>query len=329
MIENYTAETIRQSETKSPFEISTASNEYNPHGSQFDCLINDVDCDLMSHESKTTSDDALVKTYKYMHAHCNSKAPGYLSNEEANLDHKPLNAYIQICQLDNQNITLTDLNNNINNKSSTIKTDDHYTNKFQFALIAATSPAIKVNEETLTYLNQGQNYELRLSYIDFQPTNFVNNSTGFNYNYFPNDHDNFQSNLLKQNSTKGSDKINSDLKMSTHIVQDSSLKCNLTVKKIDHLACSEESDKIVNNIDIYENTTSRSVNHLNTINTCNNSINSASKDVMKDLLIPGSNNIVFMSIIRLCFWDRKLQEIEHEEIKEVIIFYFLENFLSQ
>lgn len=30
--------------------------------------------------------------------------------------------------------------------------------------MAPTSPAAKVNEESLTYLNQGQNYDLRLSY---------------------------------------------------------------------------------------------------------------------------------------------------------------------
>lgn len=36
--------------------------------------------------------------------------------------------------------------------------------RFQLALMAPTSPAAKVNEETLTYLNQGQNYDLRLSY---------------------------------------------------------------------------------------------------------------------------------------------------------------------
>ena len=37
--------------------------------------------------------------------------------------------------------------------------------------------------------------------------------------------------------------------------------------------------------------------------------------------IPHGHNAdpVYLSIIRLCFWDRKLQEIEHEEIKEVIL----------
>jgi hypothetical protein len=30
---------------------------------------------------------------------------------------------------------------------------------------------------------------------------------------------------------------------------------------------------------------------------------------------------IYLSIIRLCFWDRKLQEIEQDEIKEVILNY--------
>lgn len=33
---------------------------------------------------------------------------------------------------------------------------------FQYVLAAATSIATKVNEETLTYLNQGQSYEIKL-----------------------------------------------------------------------------------------------------------------------------------------------------------------------
>jgi len=33
---------------------------------------------------------------------------------------------------------------------------------FQYVLAAATSIATKINEETLTYLNQGQSYEIKL-----------------------------------------------------------------------------------------------------------------------------------------------------------------------
>ncbi len=35
-------------------------------------------------------------------------------------------------------------------------------NRFQYVLAAATSIATKVTEETLTYLNQGQSYEIKL-----------------------------------------------------------------------------------------------------------------------------------------------------------------------
>lgn len=37
--------------------------------------------------------------------------------------------------------------------------------RFQYVLSAPTSPATKVNEETLTYLNQGQTYELKVKRI--------------------------------------------------------------------------------------------------------------------------------------------------------------------
>ena len=37
-----------------------------------------------------------------------------------------------------------------------------FLNRFQYVLAAATSIATKQNEETLTYLNQGQPYEIKL-----------------------------------------------------------------------------------------------------------------------------------------------------------------------
>jgi len=39
---------------------------------------------------------------------------------------------------------------------------DKFPFSFQYVLAAATSIATKVNEETLTYLNQGQSYEIKL-----------------------------------------------------------------------------------------------------------------------------------------------------------------------
>nr|KAG5707063.1 hypothetical protein BaRGS_011774 [Batillaria attramentaria] len=47
-----------------------------------------------------------------------------------------------------------------------------YNMRFQYILGAATSPAVKMNEETLTYLNQGQSYEIKVKKLgdlsDFQ-----------------------------------------------------------------------------------------------------------------------------------------------------------------
>lgn len=45
------------------------------------------------------------------------------------------------------------------NLNSTTFTDDC---RFQYVLAAATSIATKINEDTLTYLNQGQSYEIKL-----------------------------------------------------------------------------------------------------------------------------------------------------------------------
>lgn len=36
---------------------------------------------------------------------------------------------------------------------------------FQYVLCAATSPAVKLHDETLTYLNQGQHLDFRHSFI--------------------------------------------------------------------------------------------------------------------------------------------------------------------
>lgn len=40
-----------------------------------------------------------------------------------------------------------------------------HVNRFQYILAAATSIATKNNEDTLTYLNQGQSYEIKLKKI--------------------------------------------------------------------------------------------------------------------------------------------------------------------
>ncbi|XP_051850588.1 transcription factor CP2-like protein 1 isoform X5 [Antechinus flavipes] len=45
---------------------------------------------------------------------------------------------------------------------STMSTSDMHCPVFQYVLCAVTSPAVKQHEETLTYLNQGQSYEVRM-----------------------------------------------------------------------------------------------------------------------------------------------------------------------
>ncbi|XP_016285978.1 transcription factor CP2-like protein 1 isoform X2 [Monodelphis domestica] len=45
---------------------------------------------------------------------------------------------------------------------SSISTSDMHCPVFQYVLCAVTSPAVKQHEETLTYLNQGQSYEVRM-----------------------------------------------------------------------------------------------------------------------------------------------------------------------
>ncbi|XP_023276162.1 upstream-binding protein 1-like, partial [Seriola lalandi dorsalis] len=48
-------------------------------------------------------------------------------------------------------------------EDSSLPTENETKNPpFQYVLCAATSPAVKLHDETLTYLNQGQSYEVRM-----------------------------------------------------------------------------------------------------------------------------------------------------------------------
>ncbi|XP_055602369.1 uncharacterized protein LOC129751103 isoform X2 [Uranotaenia lowii] len=65
-----------------------------------------------------------------------------------------------------------DSTGNINQLSESIQRSDivHDDNRFQYVLAAATSIATKNNEESLTYLNQGQSYEIKLKKLgDLSP----------------------------------------------------------------------------------------------------------------------------------------------------------------
>jgi len=140
-------------------------------------------------------------------------------------------------------------------------------NKFQFILIAPTSPAVKLNEETLTYLNQGQNYELKLTKL-----NTPIGQSAYMEGIRPNP-------VEKKLSGDNLKKIFTDN----------------TEDTLNQIVCKESSqiDKIV-----FQELTDRP--------RTNQSVAPISQNPDQ----------VYLSVIRLCFWDRKLQEIEHEEIKE-------------
>ncbi len=142
-------------------------------------------------------------------------------------------------------------------------------NKFQYVLIAPTSPAVKINEDTLTYLNQGQNYELKLSrtspQIQMGQSPFLEDIKPHSLEQKL-DRDNFKDILIEN-----------------------------TENTLNHIVCqdSNQIDKML-------------FQELNDRSTTNLSLGASTQ----------SPDTVYMSVIRLCFWDRKLQEIEQEEIKE-------------
>ena len=132
----------------------------------------------------------------------------------------------------------------------------NYTNKFSIVLIAPTSPAVKVTEESLTYLNQGQNYELKLSSTD---SKFETQSMHLASNTY-------------HHSAAGGGGNNVDLS-ELEDIKPTLIDCNIRDEK----------------------------------------------GQVRDSADDGgcSAGPVYLSILRLCFWDRKLQENEYEEIKKV------------
>jgi hypothetical protein len=64
---------------------------------------------------------------------------------------------------------------------STASISARVSSKFQYVLGAATSMAMKIHEETMTYLNQGMNY---LSNLDLLL--FINNSLELHLNFYQN-----------------------------------------------------------------------------------------------------------------------------------------------
>ncbi|XP_039954100.1 putative uncharacterized protein DDB_G0282133 [Bactrocera tryoni] len=68
----------------------------------------------------------------------------------------------QLSEVDGSKIENSTGRGAANGNNTNAHSDDH---KFQYILAAATSIATKNNEETLTYLNQGQSYEIKLKKI--------------------------------------------------------------------------------------------------------------------------------------------------------------------
>jgi hypothetical protein len=240
-----------------------SAQDFNTSNNHFDCLINDVDgvhVDSMSNEAKTasTEDDIITMASRY---------ESFLTNDPISRNHNISNEHsIQLNYTNNHNN-----NHNYNNYAveKSIKFSNDFLNtlnKFQYVLMAPTSPAVKSNEETLTYLNQGQNYELRLN-------RFNNNNTPNNTNYAHTDPGQHNYSYNQQNDSR-------------HVVED--VKPLLINGKITR-------------------------NETNTTNISTNT------DKLRAFSHQNENQIVYLSIVRLCFWDRKLQEVELEEIREVFI----------
>jgi hypothetical protein len=154
-------------------------------------------------------------------------------------------------------------------------------NKFQYILMAPTSPGVKISEDTLTYLNQGQNYELKMSCAaDVLTTcSSYNEPSGImdeQYGYLG-----------------GSD--------SNNTLED--------IKPLIHKSSDEEKQQ-------------------RGLPCCSNG-QLAENGIVKENIKYESggggmeyNDLNYLSVIRLCFWDRKLQENEQEEIKEVSVVSF-------
>ena len=283
---------------KSLFEATT-SHAHNSsenllnhhHHHQFDCLINEtsVNIDTIANENKTDEDilqssvssssnsssssfsynmNNVSNRFNQQHQHTqlqhqSNQQNMQQTNGNSNLDYSynatnsPSNSYLSNKKFIKQDTTsLNDISYASDKNQASFANDS----KFQYILLAPTSPAVKTNEDTLTYLNQGQNYELRLSFTDPASIN---------------------------SCAKTFDNSGRQEKNNSNYIED-----------IKPLIINGKPNVSIND------------------NSGNNNNNGQSKFISND-----SNDAktypVYLSIIRLCFWDRKLQESEHHEIKEV------------
>jgi hypothetical protein len=238
------------SSSSSSSSSSSHNDEINngPSHHSFECLINEVDsvvnADCIANESKSDEE--------------NDSRFNLLQND---------NKQKQQQQINRNNIINLDSDKNarfLNEISSVVS------NKFHYVLMAPTSPAVKANEDSLTYLNQGQNYELRINRINDSAT------------------------AIQQQQT-----IYSQMEDIKPLIIESKLNNNKN-------NCSDKSQTTLNQIVCGINGETENAEKL--------AYNLVSND--------GSgtpSGSLYLSIVRICFWDRKLQEIEHQEIKEVEI----------
>lgn len=260
---------------------SSHTDDLNGSSHTFDCLMNEVDnvqVDCIANEGK--SDEETDRFDLINQANTNQ-----LIQHQNQQQQKDLNS-IQQLQAQQNHLSLNDniglkakqINRTSNNANACSNIEKNFrfetttSNKFHYVLMAPTSPAVKANEETLTYLNQGQNYELRINRV----TNMFNSST-----------------TTATVSSSSSSFINESRQVEDikPLIVDSKLTKNANDE-------SQTMNRIVCGASDSESTDKLSYHNLNE---------------------SSSNCSLYLSIVRVCFWDRKLQEIEHEEIKEVKI----------
>lgn len=220
--------------------VSSHGDDLNASNHTFDCLINEVESvnvDCIANENK--SDEENDARFDLLNHQTNS----LLQQQQQQMQ----NDGIKKQQINRANSSLC---SNIEKNLRFLSSEN--SSKFNYILMAPTSPAVKANEDTLTYLNQGQNYELRINRINNQ----------FNSNY-----------LNDQRQME-------DIKP---IIIESKLNKDSTT--LNQIVCSASDSESAEKL---------SFHNLN-----------------------DSNSSLYLSIVRVCFWDRKLQEIEQEEIKEV------------
>ena len=280
--------------SKSPFE-SNSTDDLNSSSNNFDCLMNEVDgvnVDSFGNESGK-SDEENVSPCRYnmlpnsanqngmhqaRHHHLQNNIPvqQHSSNETA------VNSGIcmqpgkkQRTVSNSYGATPSSIGTYVNEKNIRFSNDfSNSVNKFQYILMAPTSPAVKTNEDTLTYLNQGQNYELKLG--------LLNSST------------------IQSNSYQN---------------------CDLSSNNLEYISDSrrqlEDIKPMINTRDNMKD------NLIEPPNETLNQIVCGAENYEKigfyqDPNESSASGPIYLSVVRLCFWDRKLQEIEQEEIKEVI-----------